>query len=127
VVRVEKAMSIAAIVVVELGLLYADGTLFIGVLIANNEPASWADTLAVYIMCTCDPICFVLSWFKPKVGATLLAISSGITLILCLIASDAHSLKALWFAGGVFWTIKFLLAYFLYMRPRGVVSSPANA
>jgi hypothetical protein len=38
---------------------------------------------------------------------------------LSLIASDAHSLRALWFTGGIFWTIKLLLAYFLFTRPRG--------
>ena len=118
-VRLEKAILVAVVVIVESGLLYADGILFIGFMYMNNVATPLAAKLSMLLMCICDPISFILSWLKPKVAAALLAFSAGITLMLSVIASDSHSRGALWLSGGVFWAAKFLLAYIFYSKLDG--------
>lgn len=114
--RLQKVLWIAAVVAVELGILYADVIVFIGFTSINNIEALFTRNLSLLLMCICDLLAFVCSWIRLKAAAIILAASSGVTLILCLIAADKHSIEALWLLGGAFWAIKFLLAYVFYTR-----------
>jgi hypothetical protein len=114
--RLDRAILIAIVVIVELGLLYADGIIFIGFMAANNVETPLAAKLSMLLMCICDPISFILSWFKPKIAAALLAFSAAITLMLSVVGSDRHSLGALWLSGGIFWAVKFVLSYVFYNK-----------
>jgi hypothetical protein len=126
-IRMEKLFRMAFFILVELGLLYADVIAAIGFSVFNNEPASSMEKLSLLLMCICDPISFGLSWFKPKYAGLLLAITSGITLALSLAASDRHSLKALWFSGGLFWGMKFVLSYLFYRKGAGRLAFDGSA
>ena len=104
----------AALIFVELALLYADVVLFIGFTSANNVEAPFTREIAVSLMCVGDLSSFIMSWVKPRYAGTMLACTTGIFLILSLTAADKHSLQALWLTGGLFVLFKFTLAFLLY-------------
>lgn len=124
--RLQKALWIAIVVAVEFGILYADGILFLGFSSVSNVESVLPEKLSLILMCTCDPMAFILSWIKPKIAAIILSVSSCVTLIMSIVASDAHSLKALWFLGGIFWIAKFVLSYVFYKKFLRIFSSPAS-
>jgi hypothetical protein len=115
-------LAIGVLVMAELGLLYADVIVSIGFLTFNNRGVPTTEKLSMPLMCAGDLTSFVISWFKPKVAGVLLAITSGLTLILSLISSNGHSLRALWLTGGLFWLVKFVLSYVFYNKLRLVLS-----
>jgi hypothetical protein len=87
----ERVIRVATLILVELGILYGDVILAIGFSVFNNRPVPWMENLSLLIMCICDPVSFLLSWFKPKAAGLLLAITSVITVGLSVAASDPHS------------------------------------
>jgi hypothetical protein len=125
--RLTRVMWIAALALVELGILYADGLLLIGLLIASNAEASLPAKLSLGIICVCDPVSFIVSWFRPKVAAIILAVSAGVAALLAIFAADLHSLKALWFLGAIFWAGKFILCSFFFYKMGPIIRSSNSA
>ncbi|MFZ0662576.1 MAG: hypothetical protein WAM66_07790 [Acidobacteriaceae bacterium] len=95
--RMELTSKICYDVVValfEASLFALDIILLLGFSLFNETPLP--GEISVVLMSVLDSIAFALAWRKPKAASILLASTTVVTLFLCLLASDRHSIRSLW-------------------------------